>query len=87
MVTRKVRTKGMLCDVTAGKVDLSEYEKLDEAWRELGLAAPARRALVNNKILKLSDLKKFKKEEVAAFHGMGPNAMSLLAKAKAPFKK
>jgi hypothetical protein len=82
-----VRKKGMQCDVTAGRVDLSKYEKVDEVWKELGLAAPARRALVNNKILKLSDLKKFTLDEVAEFHGMGPNALSILKKAKAPFKK
>jgi hypothetical protein len=82
-----VRKKGMQCDVTAGRVDLSKYDKVDGIWKELGLAAPARRALVNNKVLKLSDLKKFTLEEVADFHGMGPTAMAILKKAKAPFKK
>ena len=82
-----VRKKGMQCDITAGRVDLSKYEKVDGVWKELGLAAPARRALVNNKILKLSDFKKFTFEEVADFHGMGPNALAVLKKAKAPFKK
>ncbi|MBU3643241.1 MAG: DNA-binding protein [Candidatus Nanopelagicaceae bacterium] len=51
------------------------------------MAAPARRALVNNKILKLADLKRFTIDQVADFHGMGPNALSVLKKAKAPFKK
>ena len=81
------RKKGMQCDVTAGRVDLSKYDKVDGVWKELGLAAPARRALVNNKVLKLSDFKKFTLEEVADFHGMGPNALAILKKAKAPFKK
>ena len=75
------------CPVTKGEVDLSEYAKVDGFWKELGLAAPARRALVDNKILKLTDLKKFTLEQVADFHGMGPNALALLKKAKAPFKK
>ncbi len=75
------------CPVTKGEVDLGAYAKVDGVWKELGLAAPARRALVNNKILKLSDLKKFTMDEVAQFHGMGPNALTLLKKAKAPFKK
>jgi hypothetical protein len=82
-----VRKKGMQCDVTAGRVDLSKYDKVDGVWKELGLAAPARRALVNNKVLKLNDFKKFTFEEVADFHGMGPTAMAILKKAKAPFKK
>jgi len=76
-----------ICAVTRGEVDLSKYEKVDGVWKELGLAAPARRALVNNKILKLSDFKKFTFDEVADFHGMGPNALAVLKKARAPFKK
>ena len=82
-----VRKKGTQCDVTAGRIDLSKYDKVDGAWKELGLAAPARRALVNNKIFKLSDFVKFTLDEVAEFHGMGPNALTLLKKAGAPFKK
>lgn len=82
-----VRKKGVQCDVTAGRVDLSKYDKVDGVWKELGLAAPARRALVNNKILKLSDFKKFTFKQVADFHGMGPSALAVLKKAKAPFKK
>ena len=75
------------CSVTKGEVDLSAYAKVDGVWKELGLAAPARRALVDNKILNLADFKKFTIDQVADFHGMGPNALSLLKKAKAPFKK
>lgn len=82
-----VRKKGMQCEITAGRVDLSKYDKVDGVWKELGLAAPARRALVNNKVLKLSDLKKYTFNEVADFHGMGPTALAILKKAKAPFKK
>ena len=66
------------CTVTRGEVDLSKYEKVDGVWRELGLAAPARRALVDHKILKVSDLKKFSLEEIADFHGIGPNALKAL---------
>jgi CO dehydrogenase nickel-insertion accessory protein CooC1 len=66
------------CDVTAGRVDLSKYEKLDGYWKELGLASPARRALVNNKVLKATDLKKFTEDQVKEFHGMGPTAMKLI---------
>ena len=75
------------CSVTKGEVDLSAYAKVDGVWKALGLAAPARRALVDNNVLKLTDLKKFTIDQVADFHGMGPNALSLLKKAKAPFKK
>jgi hypothetical protein len=36
----------------------------DAEWIRIGLAAPARRALVSAKIYKISDLQKFSKEEV-----------------------
>ena len=79
------------CDVTAGKVDLSRYEKLDGAWKEIGLAAPARRALVDSKLLTLKDLKKITEDELKELHGMGPTAIKLLKKAmkssRVSFKK
>ena len=66
------------CEVVRGEVDLSKYEKLDGVWRELGLAAPARRALVNAKILKLADLKKWSISELSELHGMGPTALTII---------
>jgi len=68
------------CEVVRGEVDLSKYEKLDGVWRELGIAAPARRALVNAKILKLADLKKWSISDLSALHGMGPSALKIINK-------
>jgi DNA repair protein RadC len=62
--------------VTRGEVDLSKYEALDGAWREIGLAAPARRALVDAKLYKVSDLRKISLEELANLHGMGKSAIA-----------
>lgn len=70
------------CAVTRGEVDLSKYAKVDGVWRELGIAAPARRALVDAKILKLSDLKKWSDEDLLALHGMGPTAIKILKKVR-----
>jgi len=50
----------------------------DELWRELGLAAPARRALLAADITTLEDLKGKTRSEVAALHGMGPHALERL---------
>ena len=79
------------CAVVRGEVDLSKYEEVDGVWRELGLAAPARRALVNAKLLKLSDLKKISEKDFLALHGMGPSAAKLIKvemrKKKITFKK
>ena len=53
-------------------------DEKDGEWKKLGLAAPARRALINGKLLKLSDLKKISLEELRGLHGMGPKAITLL---------
>ena len=37
---------------------LDAYEGVDHHWREIGLAAPARRALIDDGLFQLSDLRK-----------------------------
>ena len=64
------------CSVTNGEVDLAKYEKLDVEWREIGLAAPARRALVDAKLYKVSDLRKISVNELENLHGMGKSAVA-----------
>jgi hypothetical protein len=54
------------------------YEDFDGEWRKAGLAAPARRALVNAKLYKVSDLRKISLEDLAALHGMGKSAIARL---------
>lgn len=66
------------CPVTRGEVDLAKYEKLDREWREIGIAAPARRALVDAKLYKVSDLRKISVDELEALHGMGKSAVARL---------
>ena len=64
------------CPVTNGEVDLEKYEKLDREWREIDLAAPARRALVDAKLYKVSDLRKISLAELEGLHGMGKSAVA-----------
>lgn len=66
------------CPVTQGKVDLSMYDKLDGEWKKIGLAAPARRALINAKLIKISDLKKITENHLMALHGMGPSSLPII---------
>jgi len=66
------------CPVTRGEVDLSKYEKFDGEWRAIGLAAPARRALVDAKLYRVSDLRKITLEELTELHGMGKSATARL---------
>ena len=91
MVISKRTKKSSNCAVVRGEVDLSKYEEVDGIWRKLGLAAPARRALVNAKLLKLSDLKKISEKDFLALHGMGPSAAKIIKvemrKKKLTFKK
>ena len=69
------------CAVTNGEVDLEYYASVDGAWVELGLAAPARRALIDDGLFKLSDLRKTSLAAVKELHGMGPNAIRILTTA------
>ena len=64
--------------VSNGDVDLDYYASVDGAWVEIGLAAPARRALIDDGMFKLSDLRKTSLDAVKELHGMGPNAIRIL---------
>jgi len=64
-----------------GEVDLDAYAQVDGKWRELGLGAPARRALIDDGLYKLSDLRKVSLAAVKDLHGMGPHAISILTRA------
>jgi hypothetical protein len=71
--------------------ELDRYQSLDSTWREIGLAAPARRALVDDGLLELADLRKVSLAAVKDLHGMGPNAIRILTsemkKADLSFRK
>ena len=57
---------------------MSNYEEIDEEWRAIGLAAPARKALIDAKLYKVSDLRKISLEELISLHGMGKSAIARL---------
>jgi hypothetical protein len=60
------------------QAELDRYESLDREWREYKLAAPARRALVDAKLYKVSDLRKISLTELEGLHGMGKSAVARL---------
>jgi hypothetical protein len=62
----------------SNSVELDRYESLDAAWRQIGLGAPARRALVDEGLFELSDLRKMSLAALKELHGMGPNAVRIL---------
>lgn len=64
-----------------GEVDLDAYAQVDGNWRELGLSAPARRALIDDGYYKLSDLRKTSLSAIKDLHGMGPNEIRIITSA------
>lgn len=61
-----------------GDVETDPYENVDGAWREIGLAAPARRALIDEGYYTISDLRKASLAALKELHGMVPNAIRIL---------
>ena len=78
LLAKLIKARISQCPVKQGKVNLKKYEKLDGYWREIGIAAPARRGLIDKKILKLSDLKKITEKEFNEIHAMGPVASKII---------
>jgi len=55
-----------------------EYAQLDGEWRKIGLSAPARRALVDAKLYRVSDLRKISLAQLTELHGLGKSAIARL---------
>jgi dihydroxyacetone kinase len=78
---RREEKRQSQCAVIRGEVDLHGYAAVDGEWVALGLAAPARRALIDDGHYKLSDLRKVSLDALKELHGMGPNAIRILVAA------
>ena len=65
-------------DLDISQAELDRYESLDREWREYGLSAPARRALVDAKLYKVSDLRKISESNLEDLHGLGKSAIARL---------
>ena len=65
-------------DLDISQAELDRYESLDREWREYGISAPARRALVDVKLYKVSDLRKISQSNLEDLHGMGKSAVARL---------
>ena len=88
---REEKKKQSEISATNETTELDRYQSLDAAWREIGLAAPARRALVDDGLFELSDLRKTSLAGIKELHSMGPNAIRILTtemkKADLSFRK
>jgi hypothetical protein len=65
-------------DLDISQAELDRYESLDREWREYGISAPARRALVDAKLYKVSDIRKISQSNLEDLHGMGKSAVARL---------
>lgn len=59
-----------------GQKPLDSYESLGAQWKQIGLSAPAREALVDAKLYKVSDLRKITLKELSAIKGLGKSAIA-----------
>ena len=75
---RKAEKAASRLAITHGGEDLDPYAENDGVWREIGLAAPARRALIDDGYYNINDLRKASLAALKELHGMGPNAIRLI---------
>lgn len=80
LIKKLIRARISQCPVKTGNIDISKYSKLDGYWKSLGIAAPARRGLVDNNVLRLIDLKKWTESDFMKIHAMGPKASAIIKK-------
>ncbi len=53
-----------------------KYDEQEAEWFKIGLAGPARRALVGAGLYRVSDLRKISLQDLANLHGMGKSAIA-----------
>ena len=54
----------------------TDQAKLEAEWYKIGLTGPARKALVDAKLYKVSDLRKITLQELIGLHGMGKSSVA-----------
>jgi hypothetical protein len=77
-VERKAEKAASRLASTHGAVDLDPYEDVDGTWREIGLAAPARHALIDDGHYKISDLRKVSLAALKELPGIDQNSIRIL---------
>lgn len=65
-------------ELTNSDSAIDVYGAVDGDWRAIGLAAPARRALIDDGLYRLSDLRKVSLSALKESPGLGPNAIRVL---------
>jgi DNA-directed RNA polymerase alpha subunit len=55
---------------------MNENDKLEMEWRKIGLTGPARKALVEAKLYKVSDLRRISLDELTSIPGLGKSSIA-----------
>jgi hypothetical protein len=55
-----------------------DLEEFDSEWRRIGLSGPARQALVDARLYKVSDLRNISLKELSELKGMSKSAVARL---------
>jgi DNA-directed RNA polymerase alpha subunit len=54
----------------------TKHDELEAEWYKIGLSGPARRALVEAKLYRVSDLRRISLKDLEALHGMGKSSIA-----------
>lgn len=72
---KKVRQESLVAQADS---QADAYMEVDGDWLAIGLAVPARRALIDDGLYRLSDLRKVSLSALKELPGLGPNAIRVL---------
>lgn len=78
LLSKLLKARISQCPIKRGEIDLAKYKKFDGYWKSIGIAAPARRGLVDRKLYKLNDLRGITKSEFLEIHAIGPKAAAMI---------
>jgi hypothetical protein len=59
-------------------VEVDAYADVDQNWRAIGLAAPARHALIDDGHYSITDLRKVSLAALKELEGIGPNEIRII---------
>ena len=75
---RRAEKAASSSSLTSSTSNPDPYSEVESQWSELGLGAPACRALIDDGLFALSDLRKVSLDAIKELDGIGPNAIRIL---------
>ena len=78
LLKKLIQARISQCPIKRGTLKTTRYEALDGYWKSIGIAAPARRGLVDRNLLKINDLKRLTRKAFLEIHAIGPKAAKII---------